>query len=76
MSPFRPKNKFEYYFNAIGEFLYLIILCVASLFLIGFCFYELYIGNYKWFKENPAIFLLFIIITGITVSLLRDRKKG
>ena len=76
MNPFQPKDKFEYYFNAFGKLLYLIIFCAAILFLIGFSFYELYIGNYKWFKDNPAIFILFIIITGITVSLLRDRKKG
>ncbi len=53
----------------------MIILCAAILFLIGFCVYELYIGNYKWFKENPAIILVVIIATVICVALLRDRKK-
>jgi len=76
MNPFRPKNKFEYFFFAIGELLYLIIFCAAILFLISFCSYELYIGNYKWFKENPAIILVFIIISGIGIVLFRDRKKG
>ena len=47
MGFFRPKNKFEYYFNVIGESLYLIIGFAVILFLIGISFYELYIGNYK-----------------------------
>jgi hypothetical protein len=76
MSPLRPKNKFEYYFNSIGELSYLIVFCVAILFLIGFCAYQLYVGNFKWLKENPAIILVFILITAIGVSLLRNRKKG
>lgn len=75
MSPFRPKNKFEYYFNAIGELLYFIVFCAALLFVISFCAYELCTGNYKWFKENPSVIPLFIIITPICIVLLKDRKK-
>jgi len=76
MGFFRPKNKFEYYFNVIGESLYLIIGFAVILFLIGISFYELYIGNYKWFKENSAIFIVYIIIIGAVVFFLKDRKKG
>jgi hypothetical protein len=75
MSFFRPKDKFEVYFNSIGTLLYLIILCAAILFLVGFSFYELYFGNYKWLKKNPAIIFVFIMIAGIATALLKNRKK-
>jgi len=74
MSPFRPKSKFDHYFSAIGEFSYLVILCAGVLFLIGVCCYQLFVGNYKWFKENPEIFLLLIIVTGICIGLFKSRK--
>jgi len=75
MGIFRPKNKFDYYFNIIGESLNLIVWGLAILFVIGFSCYQLWIGNYNWFKENPAIFLLYIVIAFIGVGLYVYRDK-
>ena len=75
MSPFRPKSKFEYYFSAIGESLYLIVFVAAALFLIGFAAYQLFIGNLIWFKQNPAIIFVIILFILIGVSILSSYKK-
>jgi hypothetical protein len=76
MGSYRPKNKFEHYFTAIGEFLYLVVLLSAATFIIGYAFYQLFTGNFAWFKENGGFDFLVILILAIVFGLFfTDRKK-
>ena len=71
----RPKNKFEYFFTAIGEMLYLIIFVAAGIFIIGYVIYELFRGHFIWFKKNPAVVLFVILFFVIGIAVFTTYKK-
>jgi uncharacterized membrane protein SirB2 len=75
MSAYRPKSKFEEYFSLIGNALYYGCLLLAGIFIIGYALYQLFTGNFAWFKENGFVDFAIIIILAIVFGVLYTNKK-
>ena len=76
MSYFGHRNKFENYFIALGEILTLIALALGCIFILGYAIYQLFMGNFVWFKPIVIGFLLIIIYLLIVYAFsLYERKK-
>ena len=67
MGYWHPKNKFEWYFNVIGELLYIGALIGAFIFIIGYGFYKIF--RWKWFYEKPIIAFLIAWLIGISILI-------
>lgn len=73
--PYRPKNKFEFYFAVIGESLYLILFAGGIIFLTGYALYQMILGNFRLFKEHPAVIVIIGIFFILAFSVLSTYNK-
>jgi len=73
MSYFGPRSKFETYFIAIGELLTLTVYVLGDIFSLGYGIYQLFIGNFVWFKL--VFFLIIMDVLIVYAIFFHGRKK-
>jgi hypothetical protein len=66
---YRPKDKFDMYFLAIGNLLYYGFMLVAAIFTVGYGVYQLFLCNWTWFKDYGLFFVATIIFFGFVWRL-------
>jgi hypothetical protein len=74
MGTIRPRSKFDFYFNAIGSALYYGCLFLGALFMIGYGLYQLFSGNFKWFKDHVLEDFAILLFIGIGIVIYRSWK--
>ncbi len=61
--------------SIIGGILYFGFFISGFLFTIGLCIYEICIGNWKFFKEEPEVFFILGFIIFLFIVIKEPFKK-